>query len=142
MGREKGARENIFPCLLGEKMGEERKWGRKIVWAPAPFSPQLFTPKMGGFWDNLFCSHSLPYCFSHGPTLLLTKLSSSSTLFFHSASQLSFTVQQYSSSTLFYKARELLPFHIFPVHERYKVLMRLAHNSFNSYSLHEIHERN
>ena len=29
MGREKGVGENIFPCLLGEKMGEERKWGRK-----------------------------------------------------------------------------------------------------------------
>ena len=61
MGREKGARENIFPCLVGEKMGEERKWERKIVWGPAPFSPQLFPPKMGGFWDKFFVPINCPF---------------------------------------------------------------------------------
>ena len=61
MGREKGARENIFPCLLGEKMGEERKWGGKIVWAPCPIFPPTFSSQNGGILGQIFCSHSLPF---------------------------------------------------------------------------------
>ena len=66
IGREKRAKENIFPCLLGEKMGEERKWGRKIVWAPCPIFPPTFPPKMGGFWDKFF----LPLSALHSLVLL------------------------------------------------------------------------
>ena len=76
MGREKGARENIFPCLLGEKMGEERKWGRKVIWAPCPIFPPTFPPKMGGFRDKFFVPTPCPSWFARCSHLaMLTKSS-------------------------------------------------------------------
>ena len=98
MGDGNGMRGSIFSCLDVEKMGEERKGERKSGWATCPIFLPKFSSQNGGILRQIFCFHSLPSCFSHGPTLLLIKLSSSSTLFFHSgqpltSQKLSFTVQ-------------------------------------------------
>ena len=80
-GEGKGARENIFPCLLGEKMGEERKWGRNIVWVSCPISLPTFPPKMGGLWDKFVFPLSTLHFLSFHSTLgsiLLHRVSSCS----------------------------------------------------------------
>ena len=61
MGREKGTRETIFPCLVGEKMGEERKWGRKIVWALCPIFPPTFSSQNGGIMGQICYPTLCPY---------------------------------------------------------------------------------
>ena len=58
---EGNGRENIFPCLIGEKTGEEGKQGRKIMWVPCPIFLPSFPSPYGKILShqNLF-SHFLP----------------------------------------------------------------------------------
>ena len=56
-------------------MREERKWGRKIVWAPCPIFPQTFPSKMGGLWDKFVFPPSALRSFIHSQASSLLKRS-------------------------------------------------------------------
>ena len=97
-GEGKGGKGEHFPLLGRRENGRGKKMGKENSVGPSPIFPPTFSSQNGGILGQIFCFHSLPSCFSHRPTLLLIKLSSSSTLFFHSgqpltSQKLSFTVQ-------------------------------------------------
>ena len=65
MGEENGVRGSIFPCLDGEKMGEERKGERKSWWATCPIFLPKFSSQNGGIIGERKTTHHCPMTMLH-----------------------------------------------------------------------------
>ena len=78
MGEKNGVRGSVFPCLDGEKMGEERKGERKSRWATCLIFLPSFSSQNGGIIREREIAQHCPMTMSH-----LTHLFSFLSIFSH-----------------------------------------------------------